>query len=119
MGVPDPGAVEVDRGAGAVGPRAEPVQVLEGQPTTGVVLKMVRQRIVKGRVTSVTGSPLKDAQVLVLRTQSRGGDNPDLPHVGAVQADGAAREVYLYFISAAKHRNPAAAMALTERLRGG
>ena len=51
------------------------------------------------------------------REWAGGGDPADLPHVGAVGEIAARpREVYLYFISAAKARNPAAAMALLQRL---
>lgn len=47
---------------------------------------------------------------------SEGGDPSVLPHIGAVAARTRPREVFLYFISSAKERNPAAAMALLERL---
>jgi uncharacterized protein YecE (DUF72 family) len=43
---------------------------------------------------------------------SHGDDNPDLPHVGDPRPSGPARDVFVFFISSAKHRNPAAAMAL-------
>lgn len=47
------------------------------------------------------------------------GDEPDgLPRVEAKPAAGQPREVFMFFISGAKERNPAAAMALIERLRG-
>lgn len=41
----------------------------------------------------------------------------ELPHVGPTPAPKQPREVFVFFISAAKERNPAAAMALLERLR--
>ena len=45
------------------------------------------------------------------------GDMPeDLARVDAAKADGKARDVYLYVISGAKIRNPAAARALIERI---
>jgi len=48
-----------------------------------------------------------------------GGDDPeDLPHVGAATADGTRRDVFVYFISAAKERNPAAAVALAKLVPG-
>ncbi|WP_411834381.1 DUF72 domain-containing protein [Pseudoxanthomonas mexicana] len=50
------------------------------------------------------------------RRWASGEDPPELPHVGAAQANGAPREVFVYFISAAKERNPAAAMALVREL---
>ncbi|MDR3386256.1 MAG: DUF72 domain-containing protein [Rudaea sp.] len=50
-----------------------------------------------------------------------GGDPDDLPHVGIKASfdrqNGNPRDVYIYFISAAKERNPAAALALSQRLR--
>jgi len=45
-------------------------------------------------------------------TWAAGGDPPDLPHVGPAASKAAARDVFVYFISAAKERNPAAAVAL-------
>ena len=45
-----------------------------------------------------------------------GKDPASLPHIAAVQAQTAPRDVFVFFISAAKHRNPAAAMALQSRL---
>lgn len=47
-----------------------------------------------------------------------GKDIAELPHVASVQRAGPARDVFIYFISAAKHRNPAAAMALQKRVDG-
>ena len=48
----------------------------------------------------------------------RGGTEPQgLPRVAPPQAPGAARDVFIFFISGAKERAPAAAMALIERLR--
>lgn len=45
-----------------------------------------------------------------------GGEAEDLPRVEATPAPKRARDVFLYFISGAKERAPAAAMALLERL---
>jgi uncharacterized protein YecE (DUF72 family) len=47
---------------------------------------------------------------------SQGDDPADLPHMETGAAAKRPREVFLYFISSAKERNPAAAMALLERL---
>jgi len=46
----------------------------------------------------------------------RGEDVAELPHVAKPLAKSKPREVYVYFISAAKERNPAAAMALLRQL---
>lgn len=45
-----------------------------------------------------------------------GGDPAELPHVEAPTPSASPREVFVYFISGAKERNPAAAMALLKRL---
>jgi len=51
------------------------------------------------------------------RTWVGGGEPEDLPRVEPVRANGAKpRDVFMYFISGAKERAPAAAMALIERL---
>ncbi|MEO7073059.1 MAG: DUF72 domain-containing protein [Rhodanobacter sp.] len=50
------------------------------------------------------------------RDWAAGKDIAALPHAAAVQRGGAARDVFIYFISAAKQRNPAAAMALQARV---
>lgn len=52
------------------------------------------------------------------RLWAAGGEPDDLPRIAPVaQAADRRREVYLYFISAAKERNPHAAMALQALLR--
>ena len=53
------------------------------------------------------------------RDWAAGKDIAELPHADTVQRAGPARDVFIYFISAAKHRNPAAAMALQERVDAG
>ena len=50
------------------------------------------------------------------RDWAAGKDIASLPHVGAVQAPTTPRDVFVFFIGAAKHRNPAAAMALQARI---
>ncbi|RXR05373.1 DUF72 domain-containing protein [Pseudoxanthomonas composti] len=51
-----------------------------------------------------------------VRAWADGQDVPALPHLEAPQAKAAPREVFLFFIAADKERNPAAAMALLQRL---
>ena len=51
------------------------------------------------------------------RTWARGGEPDDVPRIDPPAVAGRPREVFVYFISAAKERNPAAAMALIEQLR--
>jgi uncharacterized protein YecE (DUF72 family) len=50
------------------------------------------------------------------RAWAAGSDVAELPHVAAPQPPGPPRDVFVFFISAAKHRNPAAAMALQSRV---
>jgi uncharacterized protein YecE (DUF72 family) len=47
-----------------------------------------------------------------------GKDVDALPHVALRLPDGLPREVFVFFIGSAKHRNPAAAMALQSRVDG-
>ncbi|MHA6203140.1 DUF72 domain-containing protein [Dyella soli] len=57
-----------------------------------------------------------DAWTARARTWANGGDPAELPHVAPPLAPQAARDVFVYFISSAKERNPAAAMALQHRV---
>lgn len=50
------------------------------------------------------------------RDWAAGHDIAELPHVAALQKKASSRDVFVFFISAAKHRNPAAAMALQKRV---
>lgn len=47
---------------------------------------------------------------------AQGGDPAELPHVAPAQPQQAPRDVFINFISSAKERNPAAAMALQQRV---
>ncbi len=47
---------------------------------------------------------------------ARGDDPADLPHIAALRPSSGKRDVFVFFISSAKERNPAAAMALLARL---
>ena len=50
------------------------------------------------------------------RQWAAGQDPADLPHLDTAQGAGPPREAFVFFIAAAKERNPAAARALIERL---
>ena len=81
----------------------------------------VYARLMRSREAVPQGYPADELDAWTARAQAwaRGGDPSDLPHVGPPAArEATPREVFVYFISAAKARNPAAAMALMERLRG-
>ena len=51
------------------------------------------------------------------KTWAAGGSPRDLETVAAPAPDDRGREVFLYVISGCKERNPAAAMALIDRVR--
>ena len=50
------------------------------------------------------------------RSWAAGNDIGELPHAAVLQPANRPRDVFVFFISAAKHRNPAAAMALQSRI---
>ena len=65
-----------------------------------------------------TGYPSKELDLWAERARawSRGEDIAELPHVGERAPALPRRDVFVYFISSAKERNPAAAMELIRRL---
>ena len=79
----------------------------------------VYARLMRSRASEPNGYPAKElgAWAERARTWASGGEPDDLPRV---QSPGTAkkspRDVFLYFISSAKARNPGAAMALLQRL---
>lgn len=81
----------------------------------------VYARLMRARAGIPTGYPAPelDAWAGRARTWAGGGAPVDLPRIGPPSATGQPRDVFVYFISAAKERNPAAAMALIDRLRAG
>lgn len=85
-----------------------------------VTADFVYARLMRARAELPTGYAADQLQAWAgrARTWAAGGEPADLPRVdpGSV-APAMPREVFVFFISAAKERNPAAAMALIERLR--
>jgi uncharacterized protein YecE (DUF72 family) len=81
----------------------------------------VYARLMRSRSEIATGYDAKelDAWAARAREWARGNAPDDLPRVikNVPAAADAPRDVYLYFISAAKERNPAAATALLERFK--
>ena len=79
----------------------------------------VYARLMRSEASRATGYPpaALDAWARRLRTWASGGEPDDLPRV-LPPARGAAvpRDVFVFFISAAKARNPAAAMALIDHI---
>jgi uncharacterized protein YecE (DUF72 family) len=78
----------------------------------------VYARLMRSRSGQKHGYPAAELNTWAKRARewADGGDPADLPHVAAPLPNGKPREVFIYFISAAKEHNPAAAMALIERL---
>jgi len=79
----------------------------------------VYARLMRSRESERHGYPARelDAWAGRARLWHQGGEPDDLPQVSPGRAaPSAQRDVFIYFISAAKARNPAAAMALQERI---
>jgi uncharacterized protein YecE (DUF72 family) len=77
-----------------------------------------RLRCSEANIATGYSASALDAWAQRIGTWRAGGEPDDLPRVGPTSAAPATpREVFVYFISAAKERNPAAAMALLARLR--
>jgi len=74
----------------------------------------VYARLMRSRDEHVSGYPAAELRQWAAHVHSwrAGKDVAELPHLAAPLAPAKPREVFLYFISAAKHRNPAAALAL-------
>lgn len=75
-------------------------------------------RLMRARSTVATGYPGNELQTWAARARmwAAGGTPDDLPRIVADPPPATPREVFVFFISAAKERNPAAAMALIGRL---
>ena len=83
-----------------------------------VTADFVYARLMRSRSEVATGYPddALDGWAARVREWAAGEDPADLPRIAPPQGDPTPREVFVYFISAAKERNPAAAMALLQRL---
>ena len=78
----------------------------------------VYARLMRSAASEPDGYPSDalDAWAERTRAWAQGKDLAELPHAGATQPDGRSRDVFIFFISSAKERNPAAAMALQARI---
>ena len=83
-----------------------------------VTADFVYARLMRSQPGIETGYAAADLDAWSKRARewSGGGDPDDLPHVETVRHANPPRDVFLYFISSAKERNPAAAVALLKRL---
>lgn len=80
----------------------------------------VYARLMRSRASIVDGYSDKNLQAWARRARvwCEGGEPDDLPRIqpatGTTRGESKPREVFVYFIGSAKHRNPAAAMALLD-----
>jgi uncharacterized protein YecE (DUF72 family) len=83
-----------------------------------VTADFVYARLMRSQADLATGyaDDALDCWAERARQWAAGGDPEDLPRLEPPQPPAGTREVFIYFISAAKERNPAAAMALLQRL---
>jgi len=83
-----------------------------------VSANFVYARLMCSRAELATGYPAQelDAWAARARAWARGAQPGDLARIDPAPPARTPREVFIYFIGAAKERNPAAAMALLERL---
>ncbi len=83
-----------------------------------ITADFVYARLMRSRASVATGYPAAELDAWAARAHrwAAGGEPEDLPKIVAKPAPAQRREVFVYFISAAKERNPAAAMALLQRL---
>jgi uncharacterized protein YecE (DUF72 family) len=86
-----------------------------------VTADFVYARLMRSRSAVATGYPADELRAWAGRARqwARGGEPADLPRIAAAPAPAQPREVFVYFISAAKERNPAAAMAMIRELADG
>lgn len=80
----------------------------------------VYARLMRSRSDVATGYGIEELDGWAKRVHAwANGEQPaELPYLDAERAPRRKRDVFVFFISAAKERNPAAAMALIERLPG-
>ncbi|HTD29176.1 MAG TPA: DUF72 domain-containing protein [Xanthomonadaceae bacterium] len=78
----------------------------------------VYARLMRSRTEIAAGYPDNELDQWLNRTHawSQGSDPADLPYLSPMQPDAGKRDVFVFFISSAKERNPAAAMALLHKL---
>ncbi|MET0581787.1 MAG: DUF72 domain-containing protein [Pseudoxanthomonas sp.] len=83
-----------------------------------ITADFVYARLMRSQSGIETGYPAAELARWAKRALlwSEGGDPDDLPHLQAGATATGPRDVFVYFISSAKERNPGAAMALLKRL---
>ena len=75
-------------------------------------------RLMRARSEVATGYPTAELEAWASRARewAEGGEPADLPRISAEPAPRRPRDVFVFFIAAAKERNPTSAMALLETL---
>jgi uncharacterized protein YecE (DUF72 family) len=83
-----------------------------------ITADFVYARLMRSRSSIPTGYPDDELDDWARRARewAVGQDPADLPRMAPPEGESKPRDVFVYFISAAKERNPAAAMALLQRL---
>ena len=116
----DPAFLDLARRAGAAVVHADAAKYPSIADLTGDFVYARLQRSVAAEPAGYPAAAL-DLWATRARAWASGDDPEDLPHIGSTMRDrsGQARPVFVFFISGAKERNPAAAMALIARLRDG
>lgn len=120
LDVRDPGCIDADHLA--LARRHGMATVFTDSPEhpsyADVTADFVYARLMRSQAQVATGYPddALDRWAGRAREWAAGGDPSDLPRLAPPVAPSARREVFVFFISAAKERNPAAAMALLRRL---
>ena len=86
-----------------------------------VTADFVYARLMGSRSEIATGYPPEELEAWAARARQWAcGDAPaDLPRIGEAEKPSSPRDVFVYFISAAKERNPAAATELIAKLAAG
>lgn len=94
---------------------------LEYPSFADVTADFVYARLMRSRSNIATGYGNEELDDWAKRAHAwANGEQPaDLPYLAAERAPQSKRDAFVFFISAAKERNPAAAMALIERLTVG
>lgn len=94
---------------------------LEYPSFADVTADFVYARLMRSRSNIATGYGNEELDNWARRAHAwANGEQPaDLPYLAAERAPQSKRDAFVFFISAAKERNPAAAMALIERLTVG
>ncbi|UPG94382.1 DUF72 domain-containing protein [Luteibacter aegosomatissinici] len=107
----DPRWLELARGRGVATVYTDSPDYPNLADLTGPFVYARLMRSQANRKTGYTAAALAEWATRAA-TWTSGGDPDDLPHVGQPQPRETPRDAFIYFISAAKERNPAAAMAL-------